>query len=376
MSSGSRVANPILPSWPCLAAPLSMAGAEEQPDATMNETDALELKMFQTYFPAGIDQASTVASEGAPGGSDRGQPTPRIGSGNKGQQRGKGPTKEEEKDPWASWGSAKRGWQQWDQEKQTQNREALREEIRQLKESMFQLQRLALRHEDYLGGFRPETSYAVFMRMGVHASVVPAMFRAQQAWRELKEAEPDKVDKPMRVALLNCIFMEFAGRLDKLPQQTGTLENLIKLGWMKQDTLDWYYLRWDPKVERLRQDETREPIPCAKGVATVEAIRLLVSQTGPVTRFHPSRGIEEEMKGSTVTFSLQLALFDPGAVQLRGYLQELANNAITQIMAFAWRPERPGRSQVANGVQKTIQAPSSRGNGGSYGGGRSSRDWK
>ncbi|CAE7938670.1 Pol, partial [Symbiodinium necroappetens] len=233
MFYGSRVANPILPSLaPSLLVPLYMAGAEENPDATMKETEELELRMFQNYFPAGIDQISTVASEGTLDGSDRGQPTPRLGSGNKGQQRGKGPTPEEEKDPWANWGSAKRGWQQWDQEKQSQiNREALREEIRQLKESMFQLQRLALRHEDYLGGFRPETSYAIFMRMGVHASVVPAIFRAQQAWRELKEAEPEKVDKPMR----------------------------------------------DPKVERLKQDETKEPLPFAKGVATVEAIRLLVS---------------------------------------------------------------------------------------------------
>ena len=76
------------------------------------------------------------------------------------------------------------------------------------------------------------------MRTGVNASVVPAIFRAQQAWRELKEAEPEKVDKPMRVALLNCIFMEFSERLDKLPQQSHTLENLIKFGWMKQDTLE------------------------------------------------------------------------------------------------------------------------------------------
>ena len=126
-------------------------------------------------------------------------------------------------------------------------------------------------------------------------------------------------------------------------------------------------------MERLKPDETKDPLPYAKGVATVEAVRLLVSRTGPVTRFHPSRGIEEEMKGSNVTFSLQLALFDQGAVQLRGYLQELTNNAITQIMAFAWRPERPGRSQVANGVQKTMQAPSNRGYGGNNGGSRGSR---
>ena len=75
----------------------------------MKETEDLELQMFQNFLPAGIDQASTAASEGAPDGSDCGQPTPRLGSGNKGQQRGKGPAKEKEDDPWAQWGSAKKG---------------------------------------------------------------------------------------------------------------------------------------------------------------------------------------------------------------------------------------------------------------------------
>ena len=56
----------------------------------MKETEDLELQMFQNYFPAGIDQASTAVSEGAPDGSDRGQPTPRLGSGNKGQRVEKG----------------------------------------------------------------------------------------------------------------------------------------------------------------------------------------------------------------------------------------------------------------------------------------------
>ena len=138
---------------------------------------------------------------------------------------------------------------------------------------------------------------------------------------------------------------------------------MTKLGWIKPDTKDLCYLRWDPKVERLKPDPEREAhreaLPYAQGIATVEAIRILVGKVGPVSRFHPGRQIEEEMKGSSVTFSLQLSLFNEESVQLRKYMTELTGNSITQLMAMAWKPERAGRSALANQVQRSIQNPSS-----------------
>ena len=229
------------------------------------ETEALEDAMFQAYWPAGVAEAvSTAAPSEASDGASRGQPTPRVGDGNKGQQRGKGPSKEDD-DPWASWGKAKRGWESWGASKtsgQGRSKGELQEELMQLRDSVFQLQKLTLRHEDYLGGIRPETSFAIFMRMGIPASIVPALFMAQKAWRDQKEADPTKLDKPKRVVLLSCMFREFAARLEKFPTQTGTIDSMTKLGWIKPETKDWCYLRWDPTSGKA------SPGP-GKGSATV-----------------------------------------------------------------------------------------------------------
>ena len=328
------------------------------------DVDALEQTLFKEYFPAGTEPSTAAPSEVNTEGGDRGNPVARTGGGAKGPPRGKGQAQKDD-DAWAAWGRAKRGWAQWDQEKEQGSsaeelrkvRKELNEEIKQLKESLFQVQRLSLRHEDYLGAIRPETSYAIFMRMGVAASIVPAIFQAQQGWRTQKEENPESLDVPMRVVLLRCIFREFSARLAKFPEQKATQETMAKLGWIKADTKDWCYLKWDAVNERLKEDNTRDPLPFAQGIATVEAILVLVGQLGPVTRFHPSRRVEETMKGSVIVFSLQTALLGAAAQQLRDHLNLLSNCSITQLMAFSWRPERPGRSDAANLVQRTIQQP-------------------
>ena len=105
----------------------------------------------------------------------------------------------------------------------------------------------------------------------------------------------------------------------------------------------------------------------------MEAIRVLVSKVGPVSRFHPSRQIEGEMKGNNVTFSMQLSLFDENATQLRKYMAELTGCSITQVMALAWKPEKSGRSALAHQVQRSIPAPSSYGSGSGSGSGNGGR---
>ncbi|CAE7852282.1 unnamed protein product, partial [Symbiodinium necroappetens] len=282
------------------------------------EEDAVskfEDDMFKFYFPAGIEAASTAPSSESRIGEGREHKAAKIGAGQKGQNRGKGSQKED--DPWAGWGRSKRSfgdsWQQssWEghDSQDRRSRADLMEEIKELKSSMFQLQRLALRHEDYLGALRPETSYAIFCRIGVPASI------------------------------------------------ERTQDSMKKLGWISDAPMKWNYLKWDPKAERLKQDTKREGISFEQGVAVVESILVLVQKTGPVTRFHPSRTVAEEMRGSNVTFSMQLALYGEEAHQLRQHMATLTGSSITQLMAMAWRPERPGRSNVANLVQKTMQSP-------------------
>eukprot|EP00439_Symbiodinium_sp_Y106_P070723 s4608_g12.t1 len=338
-----------------------MAG--NQLDAEMErETEQIEDRLFNEYWPSGLrsNPVSTAASE-VDEDASRADKTRKLQDGNKGENRGKGPgRKSQGQDPWATWsGRPQRGWEGWDSnDNQSKSKDELAAELKELRECMFHLQKLSLRHEDMLGAIRSEIGYVIFMRMGIPASIVPAVFQAQQAWREQKESAPETVTKPKRVALLTCIFREFSARLEKLPQQANTIDNLKKLGWISTDPLKWNYVKWDAKAERLKHDESREPITYEEGCATVAAIQVLVSKTGPVTRFHPNRAVEENMKGDNITFSVQLAMFGEEVQQLREHmLFKLSGNAITQIMAMSWRPERSDRSQLAKEVQRSIMAP-------------------
>ena len=74
-----------------------------------------------------------------------------------------------------------------------------------------------------------------------------------------------------------------------------------------------------------------------------------------VSRFHPSRPIEEEMRGKSIAFTLQLAMMSDEARTLRTYLNELSGLAAMQLLAMTMRPEKPGRSALANLIQRAIQ---------------------
>ena len=182
------------------------------------------------------------------------------------------------------------------------HRDELELELKELREHMFQLQRLALRQEDLLAAIRPEMIFVIFARIDVAASIVPSIYKAQAAWRQLKESDPDAVKAPMRVDLLRCLFTELKTRLTKLTQDSQQQQSLVQLGWLKADPVSWHYIRWDQQAKRHKLDATKDPLTYEKVVATVEAILTLVQKVGVVSRFHPSRPVEEEMRGKEHRF--------------------------------------------------------------------------
>ena len=149
--------------------------------------------------------------------------------------------------------------------------------------------------------------------------------------------------------------MELKARLTQLTKDEAQQKSLVQMGWLKADPVSWSYIRWDQQSKRHVTDETKEPLTYEKLAATVEAILTLVQQVGVVSRFHPSRPIEEEMWGKSIAFTLQLAMMSDEARTLRTYLNELSGLAAMQLLAMTMRPEKPGRSALANLIQRAIQ---------------------
>ena len=94
------------------------------------------------------------------------------------------------------------------------------------------MQRLLLRHEDSINLLKVESSFVMHMKLNVPSSVVSMLYAAANSWREVKLAEPTKLDRPMRAALLYCLFMELKTRLEAVAEKPEDLERMSKLGWI------------------------------------------------------------------------------------------------------------------------------------------------
>ena len=162
--------------------------------------------------------------------------------------------------------------------------------MKHLKESVFALQKMAPRHEDFGNCLKAELSWVMFMKVDMKTSVVPCLYNMQQKWRELKEKNPEQLKAPMRVDLVRALFKEFSSRLSLLARQDEQMQDVM--GWLQKDPLRWMYMQWDSESERLQPIPNRDPVPFEK-VAAVAAAMQQLAESGAITRFHPSRDLRK-----------------------------------------------------------------------------------
>ena len=363
----AKASCPSLPLVP-IAAPVNMAFSAPPvaPDEEMKNTEALEQGFFDHYWPAvsgrapESGQTSTAPpSEEADGGhDDRQKKAPKYdwgkgqGYGQSSGRRGGGKRQAAEASTWRR--SADQEWDPW--ASATKSKKDLENEVKQLRADLFSMQKLLLRHEDFLAGLRAELNWVMFMKLEMRATVVPALFTMQQKWRELKEKSPQQLQQPMRVFLIRALFKELLARLVALPESEEFQKVLQNLGWYEPETRDWVYVKWDPNNERLVPDKDRGHVAFEKLAAIFESLQTLAAIPGAVMRFHPSRDLTEKMTGHVLMFSLQLSIHGDASRQIREHLALLTNLSVTQLVGMSLRPERPVRSNLANTVQKEIQA--------------------
>ena len=359
-----RTLSSLLP----LMAMADTAHAEEQ-------MEALEVDFFDKYWPGAalsMGGDSTVApsedlspeAAAATRAAKQAKTNEQKGAGARGG-KGWGPQpmgKRRDRDQgYGSRGWDTRSWSGWGTENTEEQGgskdktiKALRKEIDRLKDHVFALQRMALRQEDFSSCIKADLAWVMFMKLDMKASVVPCLYAMQQNWREIKANHPEKLSAPMRVDLVKALFKEFGNRLTLILQSDEQMASLVKLGWMNKEPLSWNYVQWNPDVERLCRIPDKEPIAFERVVAIAGAMQQLACTAGAITRFHPSREMEERMGGKVLTFSLQISILGEAAKSIREHLDLLSGLAATQMIGANMRRERPGRSALANLIQKQI----------------------
>eukprot|EP00439_Symbiodinium_sp_Y106_P049399 s400_g6.t1 len=327
----------------------------------MAQTEKVEMKFFDHSWPAvGAAGATGLASTGLQTQGEHG-PGELEGLQNrhpwgKGQGQGTrlGRRQAERTDYKPTWQrSSDQAWDSWDQHGATKT--ALEQEVRQLRAELFSVQKLLLRHEDFMAGLKAELTRAMFLKMDMKATVVPALFAMQKKWREMKENTQKLWTQRMRVELIKALFKELSARLLKLPEQEDQMTLLKNLGWYEPETRDWSYVRWDSENERLASEHGREKVGYDKIAAVFESFQVLAGMPNAIVRFHPGRELVEKMTGRVLMFNLQMCIHGEASAQMRSHLALLTGLSITQLVGMSVRPERPLRSNLANAVQKQIQ---------------------
>ncbi|OLQ02841.1 hypothetical protein AK812_SmicGene14271 [Symbiodinium microadriaticum] len=342
------------------AAPIA-APMEQDP------TEIDEMNYFANYWPS---SASLQSTEAPPEAEDRASKQARHdmvqdkGKGNpaskgkgqqQGQQRRAGGNGNQGhgnggnsgwKRQWPSWGKHSQ------QDSYSMDMEQMAQEIHRLRDNVYQLQRLALRQEDFISCIRAELSWVVFLRLDMKANIVQPLFATQKAWREKKLQDPSSLTNPMRVSLIHCLLQELHARAGQLTEPGDFKDQMVSLKWVKAEPLQWCYIKWNPEKKAHEVDETKEPKDHSRVMAAICSLQTLIKVPGALARFHPTRPIEETMAGRNLTFILQLAVNIQAAHAIRDQLAELMGSSVLQLIGMNTRPDRQGRSILANLVQK------------------------
>ena len=234
------------------------------------------------------------------------------------------------------------------------DRDTDQREIEEMRASISSLQRLVLRHEDSISLIQADYSFVAFLKTSTASSVVPALYTAQRAWRELRDKDPTKLTKPMRCCLLSCLFRELLARMRNLGDDAENQGKLKQLGWLSTDLGAWHFIQWSQDQKRLIADAAMNPIAVEEAISLVSEIHDMVSEPGLVVRFHPTRPLATNMSGESVTCCLQVSVREPKAAVLYDKLSVLAGLACTQLIGMGLRKDRAGRSALAQNIAKSM----------------------
>ncbi|OLQ02393.1 hypothetical protein AK812_SmicGene14775 [Symbiodinium microadriaticum] len=325
-------------------------------------TDPEELRSFDAlamYAPP----LSTHSQSGKPHADEPGAKWPRRDKGNAG--KGRGTPKREREGPFESGlfddryyePSYSGHWHSWRSGPHNA-------EIERLQTQITQLQRAVIRHEDALNLMRQEVSFVIYFRIGVDASIIPAIYRAQAGWRELQRTQPSKISAPMRNDLFECVLKELHRRLKHLEEEASqeARDHLIRAGWLLTNgstdvsQWQWTYLSWDPARRMLIVNRDRTALPHQR---VLDAIGMLMSGAAKpeaLTRFQPFRQVTQQMTGESVRFALQYPFLGELARSMYASTLELRNSASTQVVAAQFKIERGDRAGLIKHIARYFAA--------------------
>ncbi|OLP95873.1 LINE-1 reverse transcriptase-like [Symbiodinium microadriaticum] len=352
------------PSGPGMPAPPSSDTSTADQSAGIEEREAKTAKLLEakggqgrgsgdgkgSAGPGGQEQAAPKSAPGAHKRQQRDAPAQwRGGGGNGGGGGGNGG-----RTGYGSGGGGRSSWgSSWRGDERTAEGDewSLRKEVQDLKYAVSLMQRLILRHEDASILARIESSFVLHFKLNVPASVVPMLFTSAVAWRKIKAEEPQRLDRPMRCALLVCLFAELKERMTKIVQEPERLEEMAKLGWLAiGPPVVWNFMRWDAAKQQQVVDTSHPPLSQAEILEFVGRLVALIPRKFTTARFHPTRPMTQVMTGLNLVFLLQTGQHGEASSEMRDILRRLCYCSVMHLLAAQLKEDKHARSALANAI--------------------------
>ncbi|CAE7825134.1 unnamed protein product [Symbiodinium sp. CCMP2592] len=165
------------------------------------------------------------------------------------------------------------------------------------------------------------------------------LFTSAGAWRRVKAEEPEKLDRPMRCALLVCLFAELKSRMEKvvLDEECMGATAMAAMGWLAVGPpVVWHFMRWDASKQQQVVD--------THGLLSVR-LRNFVT-----VRFYPTRPMVQEMKRQNLVLLLQTGQHGVWSAEMRDGLRRLCHYSVMHLLAAQLKEDKHARSALANAI--------------------------
>ncbi|CAE7319065.1 pol [Symbiodinium sp. CCMP2592] len=215
------------------------------------------------------------------------------------------------------------------------------------------ISRILLQHEDSINAAKMDRGFTVFMAQTGPAGLLTSLYNASIAWNQVKDNEPAKITKPLRITLLTLMIAELKVRLQNLEKKQEAKQLAISAGWLdQQDRL--LYQKWDAENAKLVPHPTMPGLVTTEVMQTLTEIEPLILES-LVLRFHAPRKIKPtpETENKAV-FKLEVSLRSTEADQLYQSLAKLENNAVWQLIGCQLRKDGMRRSNPVQELMKLL----------------------
>ena len=157
--------------------------------------------------------------------------------------------------------------------------------------------RLALRHEDSIKALQLDTSFVLWLRVGLPGGLPESLHQSAETWRT--DRDNGLARTSLRHQLWLHLWKEFQRRLTPELLTAEVQSLMTKLGYLKDG--QWAFLRWEANEEtggRIVPDTEKKPMNMQEIRETVDHIVRLSQDAELITRCCPTRPLAAELRAS------------------------------------------------------------------------------